>query len=160
MRKLRETEPYKFRIEIVGDIEQITVSFTDGQGNEQEVGISRAVFTEMQHMQADENRQIHSQERYISHFIGSVSDDNISSISFYPIPTTEDTILRSELSEFISDIITSLSDVQRRRFIMRHIDGMTYREIAKAECCSKQSVHEAIRSAEKVFKKSFQKYYE
>ena len=159
MRKNRENCPYKVSINIEDGIESITVSFLDGQKKKQKALVDREVFVEMHKQRLDENRQVYAIERYVSHFIGDQSDEEINSIAFYPLPNVEDAILNKELSEVIVDAILLLTESQRRRFVLRHICGKSFREIAQIEQCTHQSAHESVTAAEKILKEKLKKYF-
>ena len=49
--------------------------------------------------------------------------------------------------------LDSLTEVQRRRYLMYHVGGMTTRELAKAENVKHQSVCECLSAAEKRIRK-------
>ena len=50
-------------------------------------------------------------------------------------------------------ILDKLTEVQRRRYVMHRIDGLTTRQIADVEGCKQQSVVESLAGAEKKIKK-------
>lgn len=49
--------------------------------------------------------------------------------------------------------LSTLTEVQRRRYIQHHVDGMTMREIAEMEGSFFTTVHQSIQAAEKKIKK-------
>ena len=51
--------------------------------------------------------------------------------------------------------LKSCTAVQRKRLILHHIQGYSFTEIAKLECCDYSSVRESIRAAEKNISKYF-----
>ena len=73
-------------------------------------------------------------------------------------PTTDKTpesdFLLSEDSTHIREALSALTDVQRRRLLML-VNGMSLRDIAKAEGANHKSVEESINSAKKNFRKIY-----
>jgi len=74
------------------------------------------------------------------------------SLAYYKTP--EDIVIREEEKQHINDTLSFLTDAQLRRLTMK-ADGMTLREIAKAEGTSVNAVRESLEAAKKKFKKHF-----
>ena len=58
---------------------------------------------------------------------------------------------------FALQVLDQLTDVQKRRYIMHRIKGMTTRQIAEVENCKHPSVVESLAAAEKKIKKILDK---
>jgi len=74
------------------------------------------------------------------------------SIAYHETP--EDILIREEDRKHINDTLSFLTDAQLRRLTMK-ANGMTLREIAKAEGTSVNAVRESLEAAKKNFKKHF-----
>lgn len=61
---------------------------------------------------------------------------------------------RKTLLSLAKQAINSLSDIQRRRFILHAVHQLSYREIAQVEGVSPQSVHRSIQEAKAKIKKT------
>jgi RNA polymerase sigma-70 factor (ECF subfamily) len=79
-------------------------------------------------------------------------------MSFYPLSNTESEFLGTALADFIADTISSLPDMQRRRFVMHYFDGMTLREIAKLEHCSHVAVSYSVNVAKRTLEENLKKF--
>ncbi len=73
-----------------------------------------------------------------------------------------DTMLRTEdeeaLSEGVEELLSILSEKQRRRLYLYIIKGMKQEEIARMEGCIQSAVAQSIQSAEAKIKKYFEKF--
>lgn len=66
----------------------------------------------------------------------------------------------NELQEEINEILSILSEKQRRRLYMAVIKGMKQDEIAQVEGCSQRMVGKSIQASKKKIKKFFEKFSE
>ncbi|MCL2399498.1 MAG: hypothetical protein FWC91_07145 [Defluviitaleaceae bacterium] len=65
---------------------------------------------------------------------------------------SEEEYIFKKKQELIKDaeyILSKLSDKQRRRYLMHHVDGLTTGKIAKLEGRSQQAIHQSLKSANK-----------
>ena len=69
------------------------------------------------------------------------------------IDALEDTERRRDRLSVAKNALDKLTEVQRRRYLMNVVDGLTTREIAEKEGISHQSVIECLAGAEKKIKK-------
>lgn len=74
------------------------------------------------------------------------------SIAYHETP--ENILIQEEERKHINDALSFLTDAQLRRLTMK-ADGMTLREIAKAEDTSVNAVRESLEAAKKKFKKHY-----
>ena len=81
--------------------------------------------------------------------------DTIADSSNSPLEQLEEDLANDELKEKINKALSLLTETQRRRVLMRFVDGLTFQEIAKVEKCDYTSVKESIESALKKIKKNF-----
>ena len=78
-----------------------------------------------------------------------------------PEPTPEDEVIafleqgaeQAQKKKTAKQALGKLTDVQRRRYVMHHAEGLTTRQIAAIEGAKQQSVSESILSADKKIKK-------
>ena len=157
MKKHREKDAYAYKVEILDGVEMFTVEFKDGEGRLHEISVNREVFLSLKQLQLADNRRAYKDEFYVSHFIEDV-DDDISYIAFAPLPSVEDEIITKDLADVIAEVISKLTDKQRRRFLMYRLDCLTYKEIAVQERCSKVSVHRSVQIVEKKITEAINKF--
>jgi hypothetical protein len=160
LKKFREPDQYSYQVEMIDGVEHFTVSFIDGSGNNHDVSISRKVFESLQELKIEENRQAYLTELYVSHFISDENDDEVSSMAFYPLPTTEGDITKDEDVCAVSDILESLTDTQRRRLLLNCVDGLSLHEIARQEGCAFFAVYKSVTYAKAQFEKNIKKFFE
>ena len=160
MRKYRDKDAYTYKAEIIDGREVFTASFVDGQGNSHEVSVNREVFTSLRKLQLAGNRQAYRDELYISHFIEDADDEDLCSIAFAPLPNVEDVVISGELCEIVAGLLFALTDIQRRRFLLYRVDGLTYKQIARRERCSLLSVYKSVGVATKKIEKSLKNFTE
>ena len=69
------------------------------------------------------------------------------------IDDQEETEHRERLMEIAHLALSKLTDVQRRRYLMYHVEDKTVREIADIEGAHFTTIHESLKSAEKKINK-------
>jgi DNA-directed RNA polymerase sigma subunit (sigma70/sigma32) len=84
--------------------------------------------------------------------------DGVDDLAFMSIPSPEAEICDGSEEEEIRRILArnafdKLTDIQRKRYLMYHVKGLTTREIATIDAVSHQSVVECLAAAEKKIKK-------
>ena len=143
--------PYTLRKEIVGGLTRYYVSFADGQGIFRETEVSRPVYLEFMRFVKAERRLRRWDERHLNE--GEFIDEAVYGRTLEPEKSVEDTIFDVERSEQLRSAIQSLPETQRRRFILHHEFGLTYKQIAEIEKRHISSVSESIIRAEERIKK-------
>ena len=76
-------------------------------------------------------------------------------------PSTEESVIdipeqaaeQERRRKLAMQVMDKLTDIQRRRYIQYHVEGLTVREIAEKEGSHFTSVHESLLAAEKKIKK-------
>ena len=68
--------------------------------------------------------------------------------------TPEQWLLRRERLEIIHDTLMRCTPIQRRRFLLHAMDGLSYAEIALLANCSKTSVHESVEAVRRKMKEN------
>jgi DNA-directed RNA polymerase specialized sigma24 family protein len=153
MKKFRQPDSYSYKIEIIDGKEHFTVSFKDGVGFKHEISINRDTFINLKKFKLEENSQLYQMERYITHSVSTENDDFISNISFYPLPSTEETVLKHEGHNQLYVAFEMLTDTERRRFLRHVLDGKKVSEIATEEKCSHRVAGHSIFIAKGKLKK-------
>lgn len=69
------------------------------------------------------------------------------------IDAREEALRREQREETAARALDTLTEVQRRRYLLYHTDGLTVREISKIEGAHFTAVHESLRAAEKKIRK-------
>ena len=117
----------------------------------------------------DEGNTIPFISRYRKEVTGSLNDEQLRKLHerlqyLRNLEEKKEQVLKSieeqgqltdELKEKINKALSLLTETQRRRVLMRFVDGLTFQEIAKVEQCDYTSVKESIESALKKIKKNF-----
>ena len=96
----------------------------------------------------------HEQRR---HWDGREFDEYIAAtegIELYG-ETPEDYLCRMETLDELMAVLDTCTEVQRRRFLLYALDGLSFSEIAALCGCSKYSIRDSIEAVRKIFKKFF-----
>ncbi len=72
--------------------------------------------------------------------------------------TPEQYICRTETLDELMTILDSCTEVQRNRFLLYALDGLSLAEIGKLCGCSKYAVRDSIKAARKIFKNFFKNH--
>lgn len=118
---------------------------------EEFVAVSDDVLESLVAMKREEKRMAENDYRYLAAF--GYDDAAIAEIEGKFVSSPEDTFLIEVEAERAREALAVLSPDIRRRIYMYFYDGMTTRQIAKAEGVSHNAVAKSIRIALKVLKK-------
>jgi DNA-directed RNA polymerase specialized sigma24 family protein len=96
----------------------------------------------------------------------NVAIDGFEEILVSPDPSPEDSVISmpeqaevfARKNKLAAQVLAKLTDVQRRRYLLYHGQGKTYREIAVLEKVHFTSVEESVVAAEKRIKKILSKH--
>jgi RNA polymerase sigma-70 factor (ECF subfamily) len=142
----REKKEYARRVELINGELHYFVSLSGKSGEVIEIEVDQDVYDEVQEHRREDMRQYRSDFTHKEHM--DLDPEEIKKRAVLDSPTTEDEVLRLELSDEISNAILSLPLIQQRRFLLYHTGGFSEKEIAKAEGCSQQAVSLTIKNAE------------
>ena len=148
-----DKNPYSLRSEIVGGLTRYFVSFTDGQGVRRETRVSRPVYLEFLRFVRIERNLQRWDERHVE--MSEITDSTLYRRALHPPKSLEETIFDSISNKKLRLVIQNLPEIQRRRFVLRHEFGLTYKQIAEIEGAKRQTVTRSIYKAEKEIKKIF-----
>ncbi len=124
------------------------VRFTDGTDTVHCIEIEQTVFEEMDSFELDDLSHLNKVDRHFDKQSSTPPDGHLNeSLSM------EETVLMSLQNEALHTAISMLPEKQQRRIRLYYFEQMTYSEIGQMENCSKQSVQESIKDAEKKLKK-------
>ena len=109
------------------------------------------------------DRDYHSQEKQTRRTSRKdVSYDSLEEMDLGYSEGCLDTMLRTEdeeaLSEGVEELLSNLSEKQRRRLYLYVIKGMKQEEIARLEGCCQRVISESIYAAKNKIKKIFEKF--
>ena len=140
------TNPYTLRKEIVDGIARYYVSFTDGEAKPRETEISRPIYLEFLRFVKVERNLRRWDERHLEQ--SDLSDENLYHRALCQPKSAFDMAFDSLQNKQLRLAIHSLTEIQRRRFVLYHEFGLTYEQIAEMEGCTKMPVKRAIDRAE------------
>ena len=97
----------------------------------------------------------HEYERHIEHL--EQTEATLHRRSIHKVITVEETLFDNRgINEILSEI-SSLTDTQRRRFLL-NFNGFSLDEIAKLEGCSRRAVNYSIQQVKKIIKNFYKKF--
>ena len=76
-----------------------------------------------------------------------LSDEALHTRAMDKPQSAEDAVFDSLQNEFLWRAIQSLPEMQRRRFILHHEFGLTYKQIALVEGCTRQAITLSVENA-------------
>jgi len=133
---------YTVQDEIKGGEGCYYATFIDGNGLPQEAGISYEVYIALEDCRRHEQRQQRSIERHIERV--KLTEGQIAEhIQTPPEP------LEASVDAIVSlqAALATLTDTQRRRFLLYHEYGLSYEQIAVVEGCKFQVIARSIAAA-------------
>jgi RNA polymerase sigma factor (sigma-70 family) len=135
----REKQIYTRKVMMIDGNEHYYVSFNDAHGNNVEIEVSCAVYSEIKVMRNEDERQWMQQRRHYEHlsFLEMIDAQDFPEIQ----------LEEKELNEALIRAIQMLSSTQKRRLLLRYLCNATYSQIAAFDGCSKQSVQRSVHSA-------------
>lgn len=127
------------------------VLFVDTNNCLQKVEVSEIVYNEFVKFKRTARNLQRSNERHIEYV--KLTDIELFTRSFIKPKSIEDIITENERAENLYKAIEKLPEKQRRRSILYFLHGLTYKQIAEIEKCSKVAVKIAIdRAKENILK--------
>jgi len=126
------------------------ISYTDEQGEAHDTRVSREVFAAYLRFEKDERNLRRWNERHREQ--RDLSDAEISARALRQPHSIENVLIDTEQRKLLWQAIAGLPEIQRRRLLMYHVDGMTYEEIADSEDCTKRAVKFSVDIAEEKVK--------
>ncbi len=118
------------------------ISFTDGQGNLQEMEISRILYEVFDTFELVELSYLNEWDRHIEQ--SEVWESTLNDRAVQKIKDVEEIVFSNIQREKLYRAIKRLPDIQRRRLVLHFFGGYTYEQIARYEKCSKVSVKQSV----------------
>ena len=134
--------PYALRTETVACITRYFVSFRDEQAILREIEVSRPVYLEFHCFIKHERNLRRWDERHSEQ--SEMTDETLYSRASCLPKSVEETVLENQRDELLHQIISELPEIQQRRFILHYEFGLTYKQIAEMEGCTKMAVKFSI----------------
>ena len=147
--------PYTLRTEVVEGIMHYFVSFKDGQAILRETEVSRPVYLEFERFKKQERNLRRSDERHLEQF--ELSDGAINSRELHTQKSVEEVFFDYQRDEWLRKAIAELPEIQRRRFVLYHEFGLTYKQIAEIDGCSTVSAFRSVSRAEEKIREEIKK---
>jgi RNA polymerase sigma-70 factor (ECF subfamily) len=146
------SNPYTLRTELTEGITRYFVSFTDGQAVLRETEVSRPVYLEFLRFVKIERNLRRWDERHLEQ--SDLTDETIYRRALYLPKSVEDSAFDSLINKRLRLAIQELPEIQRRRFVLYHEFGLTYRQIAEMEGCSHVAVIQSVSKAQDFIKEN------
>jgi len=153
-----EDKVYTRRIEMIDGKERYFVSFVDALGQEVSHEVAPEVYKVVRDAQKVEARIARADRRYVERDALSCHEIDIRALR--EDETTERAFFHCECIKEMLAEIDSLPALQRKRMLLRFVDGMTIREIASLEGCTNGTAHRTIVRAEKKLEKIYKKFFD
>jgi RNA polymerase sigma factor (sigma-70 family) len=138
---MRREEIYSRRIEYIHGNPQYILSFASFDGLKETV-VSKAVYDLVDELRLEDRRILNQISRHNEYL--ALSDEGIYSRAFHRPKPLEDVVCDRMLVEQAVAAIRTLKPAQARRFVLRHIYGMTYAAIARMEGVSTEAVRQSV----------------
>jgi len=142
---------YAVRAEGTDGATRYFAAFTDGSGTRQEIEIDRETFLMLDDCRRHERRLETFFDRHVGHL--ELSEAQLAARALrMSLPMDEAAALAVDMR----DALATLTDTQRRRFLLYHAHGLNYRLLAQAEGCSTAAVSDSVAVATMKLKKFFE----
>lgn len=147
------SNPYTLRTEEVEGFTRYYVSFMDGQAVLRETEVSRPVYLEFCRFIKHERNLRRWDERHTEQ--SELTDETLHNRTLHLPKSVEEAVFDSQRNEWLHKAIAVLPEIQRRRFILHHEFGLTYKQIAEMEGCSTRAIEYSVSIAKEKIKKIF-----
>lgn len=149
----KRKKPYEFRYETDegADARRIFASFNDAYGQTQEVEVSEELHLELTLLNRS-IRNLEVSERRHNEFL-DLTEDEIAKRGAKTTQSAEDEVMETLLSNELAHALNQIPTNQARRFLLFHLAGFSYAEIAVMEGCSISAVDNSIYAAKKKLRK-------
>ena len=147
-----DNDQYTLRKEIDrGGFTHYYISHTDAHGEKHDTKVPRTVFAVYLRFEKDERNLRRWDERYKER--SDLTEATLHRRALHLPKSVEGLVLATEQGKLMRQAIAELPEVQRRRFLMYHEDGLICEEIGKREGCSGRAVQYSISIAEEKIQK-------
>jgi RNA polymerase sigma-70 factor (ECF subfamily) len=147
---------YTLRAETAHGITRYYVSFKDGQAIRRETEVSRPVYLEFLRFVSIERSLLNWDKRHREYF--DLTEETLHTRAAGTPKSVEDIVFDRQRNERLRQAIQDLPEIQRRRFVLHHEFGLTYRQIADMEGCSKSTICGAVLRAEEKIREKMKNF--
>jgi len=140
-------ELYEFRFENNDAANRIYVRFFNAFNSPQEIEVSEELYRELEQINRSINRMHLSEKRHNEY--RDLSEEEQAERGAAVVISAEEAVITILLSEQLREAFLQLPATQARRFLLVHIFGYSYREIACKEGCSVDAVKKSLVAAKK-----------
>jgi DNA-directed RNA polymerase specialized sigma24 family protein len=126
-------------------------TFIDGEGTRQEIEIDRETYLALDGCRKHEQRQQKFFERHVEHL--ELSENQLAARTLRPPKPVEEAVAQAV---DMQAALATLTDAQRRRFLLYHAHGLNHRQLAQAEGCSTTAAANSIAAAKAKLKRFFE----
>ena len=141
---------YTVRIAEVDGTTRYFTAFVDGSGIQHEIEIPREVYLALEDCRLTEKRQENEFDRHRERF--ELSEAQLAVRTLRPPLPMEEAVTQTV---DMQAALATLTDTQRRRFLLYHDHGLSFEQIAKAENRIKSTIVESIMAASEKIKNYF-----
>lgn len=153
-RRKDKNNPYTiFTTGINTDAPNYYLSFTDSQGIQMCMEISKELFDELNQFELDDLSVMHEIDSHYEHSI--LTEQSLNARAAVPDDTLEDIVFRKIQNERLHKAISELPELQRRRLMLYYFGGYTFEQIGSMEGCTKRAAKKSVDSALETLKKYF-----
>ena len=147
-----DSDQYVLRKEVDrGGFTHYYISFTDAHGESHDTKVPRTVFAAYLRFEKDERNLRRWDERYREK--SDLTEATLRRRALHLPRSVEDSVIAAEQDELLRQAIAELPEVQRRRLLLYHDEGLTFDEIALREGCKRQPVIRSVQRAEEKIRK-------
>jgi len=139
------SSPYTLWTKNIAGVTRYYISFKDGQGERQKTEVEKSVYDTFLQFEKKERNLRRSDERHIEQL--DLSEIEIYNRAVHVPKSLEEWAIDAERNERLWLAIADLPEVQRRRFVMYHEDGLSFEEIGEREGCSGRAAQYSVRLA-------------
>ena len=120
------------------------------------IDITKEIFDELDEFEKDDARQIQKIARHNE--LNVVTETTLNKRAFEKQVNIDEVVINRINNEKLHKAMDKLTKQQRRRILLYYDYQLSMEEIARIECCSKQSIQESIDWGIKKLKKFFGKF--
>jgi RNA polymerase sigma factor (sigma-70 family) len=135
---------YEKRLELDAEKYRCFVSITQTNSQRVEIEVTKPVYDALDDLQRDHWRQERSESRHTCH-IEMMRESELPHYKYSKDP--EQLLIEQIEATEIQQALHSLPLIQQKRFLLRHLIGLTIKQIAQLEGCSERAVKYSLKLA-------------
>ena len=149
---LADNKPaYTVRVAEAGGTTRFFAAFEDGSGIRQEIEVDEAVYLALDACRLIEKGQENERGRHWERF--KLSEAQLAARTHRPQKPMEEAVVQAV---DMQAALATLTEAQRRRFLLYYDHGLSYEQIAKAENRALNAIVQSINAAEEKLKNFFE----